>query len=79
MKSVITQKLTPGEVIEAVEAKLHEVDLLEEAMNLTQQELAVVKGRMELSWEVVKLRVAELRKLVAELKAFVVDDANGGA
>lgn len=77
MKSALTKKVTIGETIEKVESKLEEIELLEKAMGLTLQELAVVKGRIEMSWQVVRLRVTELRGLIADLKEFTIEMTNG--
>lgn len=79
MKSEIMQRVTVGEVIDKVEAKLGEIGLTEQAMTLTQQELAVIKGRIEISWQIINLRVAEVRALVADLKMFVAPGPNGGS
>lgn len=70
MKTTITQNVTMGEVLDQIETKLGEIALLENATNLTQQEMHVMKQRIELTWQVVSLRVAELRTLVASLKQF---------
>lgn len=78
MRAVLTRKVTIEEVIKKVEAKLQEVDLIEEAMNLTRQELTVVQGRIEISWQMVKLRVGEMRALIGDLKAFLSHGPNEG-
>lgn len=77
MRKTILKEVKIDEVIETIEAKLHDIALLEEAMQLTRQELLVVQGRITIAWDMIKLRVAELQKLVVNLKEFIAKPVNG--